>query len=169
MLSDDAPETGGGRGSWEKKRKGGEKKKKSGEWFRRRGSSPGGKERWRWGVDVCVWRGMTNGFFVARHLPVGPEKQPLFPSKPGSKATGFPFDLLPRYVRKEARHLSFQTGGHEARRFSTPSKWCIEEILSCRYFRVQRGCPPFISTRSRVNYFDWDSYIRRALKCRFFF
>lgn len=67
--------------------------------------------------------GMTNGFFVARHLPgVVDLKSTPFPSKPGSKANRDPPLIYCRglalYVRKAARHLSFQTGGHDARRFS---------------------------------------------------
>lgn len=70
---------------------------------------------------------------------------------------------LARYVRKEARHLSFQTGGHEARRFSTPSKCYIQEILVDIFVYKGAVHPSF---RSDLVWITFRMIEIRALKCR---
>lgn len=102
MLSDDA---------LERRRKGGKKKKKE---QKASGLEDGSSQEGKKGGDVGVLEGMTNGFFVARHLPGAVDlKSTPFPSKPGSKATGFPFDLLPRSraLRSKSNATSFFPNG----------------------------------------------------------
>lgn len=137
MLSDDALERTKGK---EKKRKEEKKKQKMG--GQKAASGFEDAEAARRGRKVAtggMWRGMTNGFFVARHLPGAVDlKSTPFPSKPGSKATGFPFDLLPwsRALRSKSSATSFFPNGWTRRAQILHSLEMLYPRVARRYFRV---------------------------------
>lgn len=120
--------------------------------------------------------GMTNGFFVVRHLPGAVDlKSTPFPSKPGSKVTGFPFDLLPRSraLRSKSNATSFFPNGWTRRslemvypRDDIADIFVYEGAAHHHSFGVRFEGRNWLS--SRANYFE-IKIIRTACWFLFFF
>lgn len=135
MLSDDAPETGGGRGSWEKKRKGGEKKKK-----KRRMVSKTRKQSRRKGKVamgggcVCV-EGDDEWIFRSETPPSGAWKATPFPFETRIESNGIPLWFIAAvsrvtFVKKRDIFLSKRV---DTKRVDSP---LLRNGVSKRFFLV---------------------------------